>query len=225
MQGQNFVNDKIVTGVEVATHTYKPTEETLEVYNSAESGTGENIFVTFSEPLHDLSITNGTFVLDKDGNELKHTNYAVINANEGCVLSGQIYEHTTQIKRRNRIDVGALTSEKVMAIENATLVSVYNVDMILNSCFDWLTKTDTTNLKIIEGKHVQYGDYIKYGERKYGTFKYSEKTPNIVTYDERVNLGDNINAETEYLGTVSGRLIKQSFNLNGNNIVKDAVLK
>jgi hypothetical protein len=225
MQGQNFVNDEIVTAVEVVAHNYKAITETIEVYNASESGTGENIFVTFSEPLHDLSITNGTFALDKAGNELKHTNYAVINANEGCVLSGQKYEHTTQTKRRNRIDVGALTSEKVMAIENATLVSVYNVNMILDSCFDWLTKTDTTNLKIIESKHVQYGDYIKYGERKYGTFKYSEKTPNIVTYDERVNLGDNINAETEYLGTVSGRLIKQSFNLNGNSIVKDAVLK
>ena len=31
--------------------------------------------------------------------------------------------------------------------------------------------------------------------------------------------------ETEYLGIVGGTLIKQSFNLNGNIIVKEAVLK
>ena len=80
-------------------------------------------------------------------------------------------------------------------------------------------------MKIVEGKHVQDGDYIKYGEKKYGTFKYGEKNPNIIIYDNAVNVGENINAETEYLGVVSGRLIKQSFNLNGNIIVKEAVLK
>ena len=55
--------------------------------------------------------------------------------------------------------------------------------------------------------------------------KYGEKNPNIIIYDKAVNVGENINAETEYLGVVSGRLIKQSFNLNGNIIIKEAVLK
>ena len=63
-------------------------------------------------------------------------------------------------------------------------------------------------MKIVEGKHIQYGE-----------------PSNIITYDEKVNVGENIKAETEYLGVVSGRLIKQSFNLNGNIIVKEAVLK
>ena len=80
-------------------------------------------------------------------------------------------------------------------------------------------------MKIVEGKHVKDGDYIKYGEKKYGTFTYGEKNPNLIIYDKAVNVGENINAETEYLGVVSGRLIKQSFNLNGNIIVKEAVLK
>ena len=48
---------------------------------------------------------------------------------------------------------------------------------------------------------------------------------NIITRDMPVNVGENIQAETEYLGTVGGRLIKQSFNLNGNIIIKEAVLK
>ena len=82
-----------------------------------------------------------------------------------------------------------------------------------------------TNLKIVEGKHVQYGEAIKWGEKKWGEFKWGEKTPNIITYDQSVNVGENIQAETEYLGIVSGRLIKQSFNLNGNIIIKEAVLK
>lgn len=225
MQGQNFADEETVTGVEVAVHSYKPITETIDVYDANESGTGQNIFVKFSEPLHDLSITNGSFAVDEKGNELKHTNYAVINANSGCILQGKKYEHTTKTRRQNRKDVGANTIEKVVAIDNATLVSQYNIDKIINSCYNWLIKTNTTNLKIVEGKHVQYGDYIKYGQVKYGTIKYGQKTPNIVTYEEPVNIGENIKAETEYLGIVSGRLIKQSFNLNGNIIVKEAVLK
>lgn len=218
MQGQNFTDDETVTGVEVAVHTYKPIAEAIDVYNASESGTGENIFVKFSEPLHDLSITNGEIVS-------RETNYAVINANSGCLLQGQQYEHTTQTRRKNNPVVLASEIEKIVAIENATLVSIGNIDNIIQKCYNWLIKTNTTNLKIVEGKHVQYGDYVKYEQKKYGTFEYGEKYPNIVTYDEPVNIGENIQAETEYLGVVSGRLIKQSFNLNGNIIIKEAVLK
>lgn len=225
MQGQNFDDDETVTGVDVAVHSYKPIAETVDVYDANESGIGQNIFVKFSEPLHDLSITNGSFATDDDGNELKHTNYAVINANAGCVLRGQQYEHTTQTRRKNNPVVLASEIEKIVAIDNATLVSQYNIDNVLEKCYNWLIKTNTTNLKIVEGKHVQYGDYIKYGEKKYGTFKYGAKNPNTVMYDRVVNVGENIQAETEYLGVVSGRLIKQSFNLNGNIVIKEAVLK
>ena len=224
MQGQNFADEETVTGVEVAVHSYKAINETVDVYDATESGTGQNIFVKFSEPLHDLSIINGSFATDDKGNELKHTNYAVINANTGCILRGQQYEHTTQTRRKNNPVVLASEIEKVVSVENATLVSQYNIDNVIEKCYNWLIKTNTTNLKIVEGKHVQYGNYIKYGEKKYGTFKYG-KQPNIITYDKIVNVGENIKAETEYLGVVSGRLIKQSFNLNGNIIVKEAVLK
>ena len=218
MQGQNFADEETVTGVEVAVHSYKPITETIDVYDASESGTGQNIFVKFSEPLHDLSITNGTITQS-------HTNYAVINANANCVLTGQKYEHTTQTRRKNNDVVLASEIEKVVAIDNATLVSQYNIDNIIEKCYNWLIKTNTTNLKIVEGKHVQYGEPIKFGEKKFGTFKFGEKYPNVVTYDEPVNIGENIKAQTEYLGVVSGRLIKQSFNLNGNIIIKEAVLK
>ena len=225
MQGQNFADEETVTGVEVAVHTYKPITETIDVYDATESGTGENIFVKFSEPLHDLIISNGTFVTDDKGNELKHTNYAIINANAGCILQGQKYEHTTQTRRKNNPVVLASEVEKVVAIENATLVSQNNIDNILNKCYNWLIKTNQTNLKIVEGKHVQYGETTKWGDKNWGDFKWGGGSSNIITYDKSVNVGEKIQAETEYLGIVGGILIKQSFNLNGNIIVKEAVLK
>ena len=220
MQGQNFVDDETVTGIEVTVHSYKPITETVDVYDANEIGTGQNIFVKFSEPLHDLTITNGEIVSCE-------TNYAVINANTGCVLCGQQYEHTTQTRRKNNPDVLASEIEKVVAVKSITLVSQYNIDNVIEKCYNWLTKTNTTNLKIVEGKHIQYGEPYRYGTGlKYGTrLKYGGKHPNIITYDEKVNVGENIKAETEYLGVVGGRLIKQSFNLNGNIIIKEAVLK
>ena len=222
MQGQNFADDETVTGVEITIHTYSPLpeEKREDLYKAEDSGTGQNIFVKFSSPqqVDTVEIVYGEIL------ELG-TNYAIINAEEKCHLWGQGYEHITTTKKLDNPVVLASEIEKVVAIENATLVSQYNIDNVLEKCYNWLIKTNSTNLKIVEGKHVQYGDYIKYGEKKYGTFKYGEKYQNIVTYDKGVNIGENIKAETEYLGVVSGRLIKQSFNLNGNIIIKEAVLK
>ena len=218
MQGQSFGDEDTVTGVEITTHSYKPITETADVYDAAESGTGENIFVKFSEPLHDLSITNGEIVS-------RGTNYAVINAANECVLQGQKYEHTTQTKRKNNPLVLANDIEKVISIDNATLVSSSNIDNLIEKCYNWLVKTKRTNLKIVEGKHIKRAETVKYGDRLYGTFKYGDAGANVVVYDEPVNVGENIEAETEYLGNVSGRLIQQSFNLNGNIIIKEAVLK
>lgn len=235
MQGQNFADAETVTGVEVATHSYKPITKTIDVYDATESGTGQNIFVKFSEPLHNLKI--GEMQLDINDNEyfvendsvgeiLSYgANYAIINANENLILRGQKYEHTTQTKRKDNPVVLKTEMEKIIAVENATLISSNNIDNVIKKCYNWFIRTNTTNLKIVEGKHVQYGGVVKYGQKKYGTFKYGEVIQNAVAYDKSVNVGENIQAETEYLGIVSGRLIKQTFNLNGNIIVKEAVLK
>ena len=224
MQGQSFEDEETVTGVEVTVHIYEPKESTADnrvtAYNAKESGAGNNIFVKFDEPLHSLFTSNGGEILESSAN------YAIINAPlTSFRLFGYSYEHTTQTRKKNNPVVLASEIEKVVAVDNATLVSYGNIDNILDNCFDWLTRTNTTNLKIVEGKHVQYGDTIKWGQKKWGSFKWGGKHPNIVTYDPVVNIGENINAETEYLGIVSGRIIKQSFALNGGIIIKEAVLK
>lgn len=217
MQGQNFKDDETVTSVEIAVHSYDPISETIDVYNASESGTGENIFVKFSEPLHDLTIENGEIVS-------RETNYAIINANDGCILKGQKYQHTKQIKRKNNPVVLASEIEKVVAIENATLVSANNIDKIIEKCYNWIVRVNSVNLDIVEGKHIQDGEKIKYGEAKYGKIKYGD-SKKIVVYDDGVNVGDVVSAETEYLGLVTGRIIEQKFGLIGGTIIKKAVLK
>ena len=218
MQGQSFTDEDTVTGVEVTCHTYTPKTEILEVYKAEESGIGDNLTIIFPEPLHDLVITNGTII--------EHgTNYAKINANVNCVLSGQKYEHMQQIKRKTNDKVLASEPENVKSITNATLISPNNIDIVLEKCYNWLIRINSTNLKIVEGKTVIYGKPVLWGEKKWGTFKWGDTNPDQITYDEPVNVGDKITAKTEYLGAVTGTIIKESFNLNGNIVIKEAVLK
>lgn len=222
MQGQNFADEETVTGVEVAVHSYTKGEELIELFNNNETGqVGENILVVFPDPCHSLKISSNGEIVSSGAN------YAILNVTGICSVGGYKYIHTTSTKRKNNPIRLQSEIEKVVAIDNATLVSSNNIDKILNSCYNWLIKTNTTNLKIVEGKHVQYSEPYKYGAGlKYGTgLKYGGKFPNTIIYDKPVNVGENINAKTEYLGVVGGRLIKQSFNLNGNIIIKEAVLK
>ena len=91
--------------------------------------------------------------------------------------------------------------ERIVAVDNATLVSSANLDNVLQKCYNWFTRINTTNLKIIEGRHDDG------------------------TSDPKVIVGDKITCETEYLGEVTGRIIRQTFGLAGGITVKDSVLK
>ena len=218
MQGQSFTDEDTVTRVDLTAHSYIPIQEEVEVYSADESGAGEEIRVIFSEPLHSLSIVNGEIVS-------RETNYAVINASQGCILKGLKYKHNTTIRYKRNEIVLASEVEKVIPITNATLVSVSNVDKVLEKCYNWLVKNTTTNMRVVEGKHVSGGEYIRYGEMKYGTFKYGGKTPKVVNYDEPVNVAEMYSFNTEYLGKITGRIYTQKFNLNGGIIIKEVAVK
>lgn len=234
MQGQSFDNGDTVTKVELTSHTYSLISDTMEAYKADESGTGNNILVKFSEPLHDLKIGYiddeiNEFIADDSYGEilLSGANYAYINADEGCVLSGGKYEHTEHIESYTNPVVLSSEKENVSSINSATLISPANVKAVLENCYKWLSRVDSTNLKIIVGKDVQLKTHtVKWGERPWGAFKWGQNIiEEIVTDHQDINLGEVITAETEYLGDVTGRVIQQSFNLNGNIIVKEVVLK
>lgn len=213
MLGQSFSKGTTVSAVEITLHNYKPTEEVVGLFDAEESGSGENIFVKFSEPMHSLSITHGQIVSSG-------ANFAVIDATEGCVLEGKKYEHTSQVFAKKNPLVLANEKEKIIAITTATLVSKHNIDNVLNKCYNWITKTNEIDLSVVEGKHIIYGNPYKYGSVKYGQIKYGQVEPNIIIYDEPVSCGDVNTCETEYLGTIRHRVTKQSFSLNGGIIIK-----
>lgn len=189
MQGQNFEDETRVTAVELMSHSYNETNETLVAYEAEKSGTGNNIFVSFTNPLHDLTITSGSIV--ESG-----VNYAIINANSGCTLTGKKYEHTMVIHRKDNPLVLSTDIENVVAIEDATLISSNNIDKILLLCYNYIVNTEKINMRIIDGK------------------------TNINT-----KVGDLISYETEYIGKKTGRIIRQSFSLVGGMLVKDSVVR
>ncbi len=189
MQGQNFEDNTRVTAVELLSHTYTETTQTFIAYEAQKSGAGTNIFVSFPEPLHDLTITNGSIV-EQD------VNYAIINANSTCKLTGKKYDHTTVVHRKDNPLVLSTDIENVVAIEDATLVSARNVDNLLEICYNYLVNTEQVNMKI--------------ADRSTGS---------------NTTVGDLISFETEYLGEKSGRIIKQSFALVGGILIKDSTVR
>lgn len=197
MQGQKASESTRVTAVELTAHTYRPISETISVYDANESGIGENLFVSFSEPLHDLTITNGEIVS-------RETNFAIINAYSGCVLSGKKYEHTEIIKVKKNPMVLFGDVDNIVAVKNATLVSSNNVDEILESCYNYIVKTKEVNAKIIESKHI-----------------INEQ----IVFDQPTKVSDNVVIPMEFEEDFAARIIKQSFTMNGGILVKDTTLR
>ena len=93
MQGQKLVDrDKKLTELRLTVHRYSASTESATLY-SGDAGT--SIYVEFAEPMHSLSITNGSII--ESG-----ANYAVIAALSGCELKGMKYLHTeTVLTKRN----------------------------------------------------------------------------------------------------------------------------
>lgn len=221
LQGQSFSNETRMTAFELTAHQYIPIEDEKKLYEAEKSGVGDNIFVEFSEPIQSSSLR----IISGDGEIIERgTNYAIINAGEGCVLQGKTYEHKEFIKRKTNPIILVTDTENVVSIKDATLVSKNNVDNLLIRCYNYYINSRTVNLKIVENKHKVVGDAVKYGDKKYGTFKYGKRSI-LTVYDTPVNVGDLIETETEYLGNIQGRVIKQSFNLNGGIITKDTVMR
>ena len=212
MQGQTVDDEARPSAISVSYHSYKKSNQELSV----EVGdVGENILVVFGEPLYDLYITNGEIVSSG-------SNHAIINAEENCIIVGKKYDHSSFKKTKYYSSNGSAGKENVVSVENATLVTKSNIDNVAEMCYNYFGKARSVSSDIIEGKHVKYGSFVKYGERLYGSFVYG-RSKDEISYDEKTKIGDIIDIETASYGTIRSQITKQSFNLNGGIIVKKTV--
>lgn len=211
MQGQSVKENAKVSAINVSYHSYEPIEEEITIYDASQNEIGDQIFIKFSEPLHDIRIENGDLLN-------YGTNFAIINAREGCLLFGKKYKHVTNIKSRKREDIAISDAENVVSIEKATLVSKDNVDNVMERCYNYYRNSYEVNSKIIS-KRIKGAIYgmVKYGRKTiYGSV---ENKPFSAL------VGDNILVETEYLNSFVGTIVNQKFNINGSVMVKDTTIR
>ncbi len=225
MQGQSFETKSRVTGVSIASHAYIAVNESEELYSAEKNGTGDGILVVFSEPRHGLSISNGE-ILESGAN------YALINAQSGCVLMGKKYEHTMTTKIKKNPQILATDPQNIVDVNSsATLISSANVDRVLERCYNYLTQTTSIKMKIVDGVHKEEAEtlFYRYGENVYGEFLYGGEvaranTPRYI-YDQPTKVGETVVAQTEFLGDMQGMILSQNYNITGGRIlVKDSVL-
>lgn len=225
MQGQSFEDSKTVTSVELSYFEYAPKEinddNRIKLYDSRESGTGDNILIKFSEPIHDIFINGDCEVLDQG------TNFIKVNILEGnsAVIGGYGYDVIENVKIKTNPEKSANEIENIETISDMTLISADNVSEILDICYDYLTNTSQTSMKIVEGKHVKGGEPYRWGMVKWGEFTWGGTEPKVITYDKVVDLGDVIKAKNQYMGDVRGRVISEKYHLNGSILIKEAVVK
>lgn len=111
--------------VEITEHSYHylPTVEYEQLFDT-QGETVENVIVTFDKPIYVDSLQT-----DETGNLTIHSagvNYAIVSGSG--VLSGQPYVHNTKLLTR---DNGEAYTEKIVTVEDATLITLANSDNCL----------------------------------------------------------------------------------------------
>lgn len=148
--GSDIDTDAVVTRVEVTEHAYSAGSDTKDLYQNYLDGSAT---VTFSEPMHSLTITGGTIASSG-------ANYAVITASGATVtLKGSGYRHTTRIRTQNNTDASALDQENVIQVTDATLVSSGNSASVAQRVFDRYMRRNKVNAKLLLGDIIP-GDVI-----------------------------------------------------------------
>lgn len=147
MQGLKLTDrQKKLTEVRLTVHGYAEKTEETTAYKASDDGVGDEIFVEFSEPLHSLAITDGEII--EAG-----ANHAVINAWDGCVLTGCGYTHTTYIRTKKNPIVNAGDPQNVVSISDMTLISASNADERLAALYEYyITQGSITGELVMSGQ-------------------------------------------------------------------------
>ncbi|MDY3691850.1 MAG: hypothetical protein SO072_07755 [Dysosmobacter sp.] len=108
---------------------------------------GAHVFgsiITFSDPMHDLSITGSTIL--ESG-----VNYAVLAPSMACTLTGYKYSHTTRV-----VTAGSLTASEraTKRLDNCTLVNVFNADAVAQRWLEYFSGQKEISVNAVwNGEH------------------------------------------------------------------------
>lgn len=131
------VYESPVSAVEITEHQWVQNQEEVTLFE----GTAEDgAIVVFDDPAH--SLTAEGFTITEQGD-----NYAVLSAGSGT-LTGKGYTHLTRIVRRT-VTEGA--EENVVAITDATLVSLTNSVDVATRMADYYSHRETVQVDVEPG--------------------------------------------------------------------------
>lgn len=146
--GGNVKYDAPASRVEVLEHAYQylasEPEETL--FDNLTSGSADESIITFDHPVYadSIHVTEGNMRITSKG-----TNYAVVRGNG--VLMGVPYVHTTRLIA---VDNSDAVNEKVVKVEEATLINLFNSDNVVKRLAQYYFNATTV-----------HGDIVNEGER------------------------------------------------------------
>lgn len=137
--------ENITTKYEIQNVLYKANNESTEIFRGQISG---DTYITFSSPMHSLSITGGTIVTSS-------ANYAIITGSGTVVLSGKGYDEVTQTSSKSNPNTVTTDLEKIESVESTltcdteALLSAYEfIQFKIKASFKMLTEKvgDIVNL-------------------------------------------------------------------------------
>lgn len=222
---QSISADSQVTGVSITAHTYaigeRVDENIEEVYSEDVDEGRSNILVKFDEPC-ELFSWSGCKITESG------VNYVIIDTTgyegETCKIYAYIYKDNPIVYTKSK-DMLKGEAQNISAVKDATLVNPSNVESIATSCFNYLSKNRILSAKIYEGDHIERNTQAMYGVAKYGKVAYGDKIPYRIAGNTKVHLGDKVDVSTEYMGDFVGYITRQSYSLNGGQIMKETEIR
>ena len=136
-----------VTAVQVSEHMYEEEATVISLCN--ESFLTERLII-FPEPCHDLVVTNGSIVSSS-------ANHAYIQGAGAVTLTGEKYIHT--MKRVTQGTVTSDSTDNILFVDNATLVTSLNSSKVAEKLYNAFTKNEIIKTDVIFGDE-RTGDIV-----------------------------------------------------------------
>lgn len=149
--GDKFERRDKATQIQLTLHNYTAISETVELYKG---DAGQNLVIQFSEPIHDLSITNGQIISS-------NANFALINANDECVLSGQRYCDSQKVISLKNELITPSDPQNIITFSDCTLINDTNAQQIAQKIFDYYKSMTFSDIKL-KIKDSTVGDKITF---------------------------------------------------------------
>jgi hypothetical protein len=135
------------SAVHVMEHQFNATTEEATIYD--DELIGEKTII-FQEPMHSLSITGGS-ILDSSAN------HATVSATGNIVLTGKKYQHN--IKKYKKGVATNDIDDKVISIDNATLITSLNSKAVADKMYEVFTKERQINTQVLRNNE-EAGDLV-----------------------------------------------------------------